>query len=1103
MKIFLSLLLVLVHSVCAAQKTKLIIPAGHADNIQAIIVTPDNRYIVSTAGDATTKIWEKTSGRLVYDFPLNAAGKPYRFSQFIFRKKGKELLALGKDELVIFDFENFSILKEIPLQNFSNAVLASDDNTLFVSSQKEMHYAEITKYNLTDFSSITIYSINDADEADLNFSRISLNKPEDKLLCYTQRSGSSLIGTNGALIKIYPSTNQHAVWCFAPDGSLADIEEKSGNQDVIKFLDPETNAEKWQTTIQFKSNFSFYYHFQTAEFDKQKGVWVLASNESFAVLDYINHQVQGVYDIPRGQVSSIAVSPVSNEYFIGTNLYSGNAVYLYSYEVKNNKVSDNYGSSVFDPCSLKTPVSNKTILLGSFHKYFKQIDISKAGFAIKNLVHNYGSEKIGISADGKTGVSAASAFTNFYATDEAGNNYTEVATKENESNPNEIVFSADGKLMASINSLETVIINVAEKRVLFRYKTGMYAVAEKQGLGDFSRDNKNFISYSQNEGGIPTITCFNITLGKIIWTKTGDIYSFRFSADNGTIFCIDHANYSALWLNAQDGSIIKEKRFGIREAIGNAIITNDSKYVLINAENNIEIWNLETFEKTGEIKGHTNRISYTAFLEDEKYLVTSSYDNTIRLWDWKNQKELCRFILFEESEGWVALMPDGRFDASEEIMKKMYYARGKEIIPLQAVYEQFYTPMLINRIFNGEQFKPLNVDINNIKSKPTVKIAYAAIQRNLEISDDIATYQNTNGAAEITVTANAIDDAVDEIRLFQNGKILNLATRNLIVADDKTTTVVKKYTVSLLPGQNNIRAVALNTQRTESAPDEIAVVYKQDNATDNTQPIISYKNDAVISSVDKNATLHLVVVGINAYKNPAMSLNYALADATAFKDEVEKDAKSVITNIKTYFVTNGDADKTGITTALKEVQKNGKPQDVFIFYYAGHGVISNNEFYLVPNDVTDLKNVDAALKEHGIAAKELQQFAIDIPAQKQLFILDACQSAGAFETMLSSDGNQQKSIAVVARSTGTHWMAASGAQQFANEFSQLGHGAFTYVLLQALKGEAVNNKMITVNGLKNFLQLQVPALMKKYNGAAQYPASYGFGNDFPVEIINK
>ena len=232
-----------------------------------------------------------------------------------------------------------------------------------------------------------------------------------------------------------------------------------------------------------------------------------------------------------------------------------------------------------------------------------------------------------------------------------------------------------------------------------------------------------------------------------------------------------------------------------------------------------------------------------------------------------------------------------------------------------------------------------------------------------------------------------------------------------------------------------------------------------------------------------------------------MSLNYAMADATSFKEEVEKDAKTILGNIKTYFVTNNTADKTGITNAFKQVQQNAKAQDVFIFYYAGHGVIGKDkEFYLVPTDVSDLKNVQTELEQKGIASKLLQQYAIDIQAQKQLFILDACQSASAFEKLLSNDGDQQKSIAVVSRSTGTHWMAASGALQYANEFSSLGHGVFTYVLLQALKGSALSNGMITVNGLKNFLQAGVPELMKKYNGAAQYPASYGYGADFPVEI---
>jgi uncharacterized caspase-like protein len=234
-----------------------------------------------------------------------------------------------------------------------------------------------------------------------------------------------------------------------------------------------------------------------------------------------------------------------------------------------------------------------------------------------------------------------------------------------------------------------------------------------------------------------------------------------------------------------------------------------------------------------------------------------------------------------------------------------------------------------------------------------------------------------------------------------------------------------------------------------------------------------------------------------------MSLNYALADAQSFKDEVEKDAKSVLSQVQTYFITDAEAKKDGISGAFDRIKATAKPEDVFIFYYAGHGVIGQNgEFYLVPTDVSNLRNVQEELDQKGIPAKMMQEYAIEIPAQKQLFILDACQSAGAFEELLTQEGSQQKSIAVVSRSTGTHWIAASGAKQFANEFAQLGHGAFTYVLLEALQGAAQEGQWITVNGLKNYLQIKVPELMKKYSGTQQYPASYGFGSDFPVEGVS-
>ncbi len=98
---------------------------------------------------------------------------------------------------------------------------------------------------------------------------------------------------------------------------------------------------------------------------------------------------------------------------------------------------------------------------------------------------------------------------------------------------------------------------------------------------------------------------------------------------------------------------------------------------------------------------------------------------------------------------------------------------------------------------------------------------------------------------------------------------------------------------------------------------------------------------------------------------------------------------------------------------------------------------------------------------------------------------------------------EEKAIAQLARATVTHWLTASGSEQFASEFTQLGHGTFTYVLLEALTGKADKggDKKITVKELDAYLQEQVPEVTAKYKGTPQYPASYGFGNDFPIGVV--
>jgi uncharacterized caspase-like protein len=65
-----------------------------------------------------------------------------------------------------------------------------------------------------------------------------------------------------------------------------------------------------------------------------------------------------------------------------------------------------------------------------------------------------------------------------------------------------------------------------------------------------------------------------------------------------------------------------------------------------------------------------------------------------------------------------------------------------------------------------------------------------------------------------------------------------------------------------------------------------------------------------------------------------------------------------------------------------------------------------------------------------------------------------------------------------------------------------GHGTFTYILLEALSGKAdTGDKKITVKEIDGYLQARVPEVTAKYKGTPQYPASYGYGNDFPIGVV--
>jgi len=188
-----------------------------------------------------------------------------------------------------------------------------------------------------------------------------------------------------------------------------------------------------------------------------------------------------------------------------------------------------------------------------------------------------------------------------------------------------------------------------------------------------------------------------------------------------------------------------------------------------------------------------------------------------------------------------------------------------------------------------------------------------------------------------------------------------------------------------------------------------------------------------------------------------------------------------------------------------------KPEDVVILYLAGHGIGLGQQFYFLPHEMHTEMDEEAAFRKYGIPASALGEALFQIPALKQVLILDACQAESALPILAKAvmkrgpGGAEQTAAKMLARSRGFFLLAASTKQQYAVEVPELGHGVLTFALLTGLgeKGEprapTSTDGLVTIYSLLQYVNQQVPELTERYDdGEKQYPVSYNTGMDFPL-----
>lgn len=530
-------------------------------------------------------------------------------------------------------------------------------------------------------------------------------------------------------------------------------------------------------------------------------------------------------------------------------------------------------------------------------------------------------------------------------------------------------------------------------------------------------------------------------------------------------------NKAKLWdINS---GLITQKFVGHKGHIYAASFDNEGKWVATaSADRTAKIWDIKTGQELKSFKGHSDAVTSVDFLNNDKYLITHSLDGTTKIWDIATSKEVITHILIGIGD-WLVKTESGFFDATEKAKENIFFVRGLDSYSLDQFFEDFYRPGILNESLQRGGLLNQNININNkLDSSPPPSIDIISPK----IGESF-THQDIDIMVKITNQGGGID----EVKLLHNGKRLTGNDRAIKSNPKKGKSVYQTYPVHLIPGKNILSVSAFSEERIESKV--------------NTRELF-------IDGVHEDITCHVMAIGINKYKNPALNLNYALEDAEAFLKLVKSKGKKLFNKTEVYSLFNEEATKENILSTLDEIAQNSKPQDVFFFYYAGHGSMVEGSFYFIPTESVRLYDFEL-LSSEAINAAILQQKFSNISALKQLVVLDACQSGGSTELLATRGSSEEKAMAQLSRSSGVHVLAASGSQQFATEFKELGHGLFTYVLLEALSGKAdgaPKDGKVTIYELKAYIDSQVPEYSNKLKGKPQYPVTYSRGQDFPVVL---
>ena len=263
-------------------------------------------------------------------------------------------------------------------------------------------------------------------------------------------------------------------------------------------------------------------------------------------------------------------------------------------------------------------------------------------------------------------------------------------------------------------------------------------------------------------------------------------------------------------------------------------------------------------------------------------------------------------------------------------MKHINYVSGMKALEVGSFFKKYYFPGLFQSLANGKRFINKDQGLNDMMDDvPSFNLRFTNFQNKTIAAIDDSVYKHQSSSLNVEITLENHKE-IEKISVFNNGKLIQEEsfTEEITFRGNSSN---RSTTITLAPASNYL---------------EFSLTSK-DGITTPKKSI-----DIFFDTISGKSELFILSLGINEYENSSYNLKYAKNDATTFAKSFDKSASPLFDNVFNYSLLDEEVTKEKVTSKIKEIEQKMGPEDVFVFYYAGHGMMYENDnqpndFYLI------------------------------------------------------------------------------------------------------------------------------------------------------------